>query len=266
MNSGNELSNEFRNQVIQGDVIDTLRQLPDNCIHMVYGDPDYGVGINYSGKKYTQRWEEYIDWYVELATECMRVLRDDGNLFFINYPRQNAYLRVRCLDELAYEVFDYVWVYPTNVGHSKRKFTTAHRSVLHAVKSPHNAFYKNAVALPYKNPNDKRIREKIENGAVGRMPYSWFEFNLVKNTSRQKKDHPCQIPVDLYSMLMRATTIENDDVFILFGGSGTEVKHTYDRRRNFLTCEIHPEYHERILALIEQSDSARGMLELGWGS
>ena len=90
---------------------------------MIYGDPDYGVGINYAGKKYTQRWNEYIDWYVELATECMRVLRKDGNLFFINYPRQNSYLRVRCLDELAYEVFDYVWVYPTNVGHTPRRFT-----------------------------------------------------------------------------------------------------------------------------------------------
>ncbi|MDR3275108.1 MAG: hypothetical protein LBS81_03890 [Endomicrobium sp.] len=49
----------------------------------------------------------------------MRVLKPEGNLFMMNYPKQNAYLRVRYLDGDAYGVFDYVWVY-TNVGHSYR--------------------------------------------------------------------------------------------------------------------------------------------------
>ena len=242
-----QLPRHFRDTVVLGDVLETLRALPDNCLHMVYGDPDYGVGINYAGKKYTQRWEEYIDWYVELATECMRVLRDDGNLFFINYPRQNAYLRVRCLDELAYEVFDYVWVYPTNVGHTPRRFTTAHRSVMHAVKSKRNAFYKDQVALPYKNPEDRRIRGRIAQGSRGRMPYSWFEFNLVKNVSKDKTFHACQIPIPLYDMLMKASTVEGDDVFVLFGGSGSEVVHTQQAKRGYISCEIHPVYHQMIV-------------------
>lgn len=249
----NQLPKHFQDTVVLGDVLETLRALPDNCLHMVYGDPDYGVGINYAGKKYTQRWEEYIDWYVELATECMRVLRDDGNLFFINYPRQNAYLRVRCLDELAYEVFDYVWVYPTNVGHTPRRFTTAHRSVMHAVKSKGNAFYKDQVALPYKNPDDRRIRGRIAQGSRGRMPYSWFEFNLVKNVSKDKTFHACQIPIPLYDMLMKASTVEGDDVFVLFGGSGSEVVHTQQAKRGYISCEIHPVYHQMIVERLKNN-------------
>ena len=240
------LPEPYQNAVVLGDVMETLRALPDSCLNMIYGDPDYGVGINYAGKKYTQRWEEYIEWYVELARECMRALRDDGNLFFINYPRQNAYLRVQCLDDLAYEVFDYAWVYPTNVGHSPRRFTTAHRSVLHAVKSKHNAFYKDQVALPYKNPEDRRIRGRLAQGSRGRMPYSWFEFNLVKNVSKDKTFHACQIPIPLYDMLMKASTVEGDSVFILFGGSGSEIVHTQRANRHFLSCEIHPAYHQMI--------------------
>ncbi len=243
----NDLPDKFKDNVILGDVMETLRALPDNCLNMIYGDPDYGVGINYAGKKYTQRWNEYIDWYVELATECMRVLRDDGNLFFINYPRQNSYLRVHCLDELAYEVFDYVWVYPTNVGHTPKRFTTAHRSVLHAVKSKKNAFYKEQVALPYKNPEDRRIKGRIANGSNGRMPYSWFEFNLVKNVSKDKTFHACQIPIPLYDMLLKASTVEGDCVFVLFGGSGSEVVHTEQHCRTYLSCEIHPGYHKMIV-------------------
>ena len=240
------LPEPYQDAVVLGDVMETLRALPDSCLNMIYGDPDYGVGINYAGKKYTQRWEEYIEWYVELARECMRVLRDDGNLFFINYPRQNAYLRVQCLDDLAYEVFDYAWVYPTNVGHSPRRFTTAHRSVLHAVKSKRNTFYKDQVALPYKNPDDRRIRGRLAQGSRGRMPYSWFEFNLVKNVSKDKTFHACQIPIPLYDMLMKASTVEGDSVFILFGGSGSEIVHTQRAKRHFLSCEIHPAYHQMI--------------------
>ncbi|MCY3915717.1 MAG: site-specific DNA-methyltransferase [Chloroflexi bacterium] len=243
----NSLPEQYRDTVMLGDVMETLRALPDNCLHMIYGDPDYGVGINYAGKKYTQHWNKYIDWYVGLATECMRVLRDDGNLFFINYPRQNSYLRVRCLDELSYEVFDYVWVYPTNVGHTPRRFTTAHRSVLHAVKSKKNAFYKEQVALPYKNPEDRRIKGRLASGSNGRMPYSWFEFNLVKNVSKDKTFHACQIPIPLYDMLLKASTVEGDSVFVLFGGSGSEVIRTEQLCRRFLSCEIHPVYHRMIV-------------------
>lgn len=242
----NAVPQRYRNTMVLGDVMETLRALPDNCLNMVYGDPDYGVGINYAGKKYTQRWNEYIAWYIELARECVRVLRDDGNLFFINYPRQNAYLRVNYLDEAAHQVYDYVWVYPTNVGHAPRRFTTAHRSVLHATKSRHNAFYKDQVALPYKNPNDRRIRANLEKGSKGRMPYSWFEFNLVKNVSRDKTIHACQIPVQLFDMLLKASTVEGDSVFVLFGGSGSEVVHTRQESRHFLSCEIHPDYHKMI--------------------
>ena len=145
-----------------------------------------------------------------------------------------------------YDLQEYVWVYNTNVGHSKRRFTTAHRSILHATKSKNNAFYKEQVAQPYKNPEDRRIKGRIANGSKGRMPYSWFEFNLVKNVSKDKTFHACQIPIPLYDMLLKASTVEGDDVFILFGGSGSEIVHTEQLCRTYLSCEIHPGYHQMI--------------------
>jgi len=122
----------FINKVFNKDVIEVLRSLPDESVDVVYGDPDYNVGIKYAGKNYTTKWDDYINWYIELTKESLRILKKDGNLFMINYPKQNAYLRVKFLDDNAYDVFDYVWIYNTNVGHSPKKFTTAHRSILHA--------------------------------------------------------------------------------------------------------------------------------------
>src|SRR3989337_2963401 len=159
-----DLLNNFRNKVLNGDVLNILKQLPDNSIDMVYGDPDYNVGIKYGDKSYTKTFYEYIEWYIELAKESLRVLKDTGNMFLINYPKQNSYLRVKYLDDACYEVSDYVWVYNTNVGHTPKRFTTAHRSILHCRKTENNNFYKDNVAVPYLNPTDKRIRQNLANG------------------------------------------------------------------------------------------------------
>ena len=240
------LPKKYRNQVINGDVMQTLQGLPDGCIDMIYADPDYNVGIDYAGQKYTRKWEEYIEWYASLIYECMRVLKDTGNLFTINYPKQNAYLRVCCLDRAAYDVQEYVWVYNTNVGHSKRRLTTAHRSILHATKSKDNAFYKDQIAQPYQNPTDPRIRGRILNGSKGRMPYSWLYYNLVKNVSKDKTIHSCQIPLGLVELLFNASTRQDDSIFVLFGGSGSEVVLAQKMKRVFLSCEMHPRYYKMI--------------------
>jgi hypothetical protein len=139
---------DYRNTVFNEDVLHVLGRLPDNCLDLIYGDPDYNVGIKYAGRSYQQKWEDYIAWYIAVTKECMRVLKKTGNLFMMNYPKQNAHLRVKYLDEAAYAVHDYVWVYNTNVGHSPKKLTTAHRSILHATKSKHNVFYKDNIAVP----------------------------------------------------------------------------------------------------------------------
>ena len=253
---------QFRDQVVRGDVMDTLRALPDASVDMIFGDPDYGVGVNYAGRKFVRKWDEYIGWYVGLARECVRVLRDDGNLFLMNYPKQNAHLRALYLDDAVCEVFDYAWVYPTNVGHSPRRFTTAHRSILHAVKSKNNRFYGERVAQPYKNPRDRRIQQRIAEGHAGRMPYSWFEFNLVKNVSREKTFHACQIPPALFEMLVNASTRPGDSVFALFGGSGSEIIRLREMGRVFLSCEIHPEYHRMILDRLANGGEIRDEFRL----
>jgi len=237
----------YLNQVFQKDVLELLRELPDESIDMVYGDPDYNVGVKYGEISYKTTFNEYVEWYISLARESLRVLKPTGNMFFINYPKQNAYLRVKFLDDACYEVSDYVWVYNTNVGHTSSRFTTAHRSILHCRKTRDNHFYKDSVAVPYKNPTDRRILSNLANGSKGRMPYDWFYYNLVKNVSREKTVHACQIPQALAEMLVKACTMPNDIVLVLFGGSGSEVEVCKFLHRQYISAELDPKYYQMIV-------------------
>ena len=233
---------DYLNKVYNGDVMHVLKDLPDNSVDMIFGDPDYNVGIRYGENNYTKKFEDYINWYIELTKESMRVLKNDGNLFMMNYPQQNAHLRVKYLDSYFPNIHEYVWVYNTNVGHTPKRFTTAHRSILHVRKSSDNKFFKDDVALPYKNPTDKRIQQNLANGSKGRMPYSWFEFNLVKNVSKEKTYHACQIPQKLTEMLIKSSTKPKDIVFTLFGGSGAEIDVCKNLNRQFISAEIDKKY------------------------
>jgi site-specific DNA-methyltransferase (adenine-specific) len=241
----------YLDQVFNEDVQKLLEKLPPNSIDCVYADPDYNVGVKYNDVSYKQKFDDYIDWCVKWSKEIHRVLKDNGNFFIINYPKNNAYLRTRYLDDSFYDVHEYVWVYNTNIGHSKNRFTTAHRSILHCTKSKENKFFRDNVAVPYENPTDKRIKKLVASGIKGRMPYSWFYYDLVKNVGRTKTFHSCQIPEGLSRTLISSATKKGDVVLVLFGGSGSEIIECKKLGRHFISAEIDKRYYKMIQDRLE---------------
>jgi len=273
------------------DVIETLKQCKKQGIKfkMIYGDPDYNVDINYSGKKYTMEWNDYMNWYGELTKLSLECLEDDGHLFMLNYPKQNSHLRVKYLEDESIDIDEsidskqmlkngnineYVWIYNSNVGMSKKRFTTAHRSILHITKSQSAVLNKGNYWMPFKNPGPvaQKMKKKLMSSGLseqesikisqehisknGRSPYSWIDeieldssvmyHDLVKNVSKEKSFHPCQIPTKLVSGLIQSSTVEGDNVFILFGGSGNELLMCNQINRKFTSCEIYKKYYKLI--------------------
>ncbi len=236
---------KFINKVFHDDIMNVLKKLPDSSVDMIYGDPDYNVNIVYNGKNYTKKFDDYLNWYIELTKQCMRVLKHDGNLMMMNYAKPNSHLRVKYLEtEIcdAQMIEEYVWVYPYNFGMSKKKFTRAHRNILHVTKSKYNKFYRKNVAEPYKNPKDKRVLKLKAEGSPGRMPYSWFENNLVKNVSKEKTIHAAQIPKAVSKKLIYSCTEPGDLVLVLFAGSGSECEVCKEGGRNFISADLEKKY------------------------
>tara|TARA_Y100001954_G_scaffold219674_1_gene254104 strand:+ start:474 stop:1457 length:984 start_codon:yes stop_codon:yes gene_type:complete len=289
-----------RNICFNEDIIKALEHFKSKNIkfNTIYSDPDYNVNISYDGIKYKKKWDEYMDWYGRLVRLSLECLSDDGHLFLLNYPKQNSHLRVKYLDDepvnisekySSYQlvkngsVSEYVWIYNSNIGMSKSKFTSAHRSILHIVKSKKAKLKKENWWLPFKNPGplyNRYFKKLINNGVsaeeaekvaqnhvvnTGRMPYSWINenelhesrlsnegngamyYDLVKNYSKDKTIHPCQIPIKLVSGLIQCSTNENDHVLIHFGGSGNELLECNNINRYFTSCEISKKYHKMIM-------------------
>ena len=70
-------------QILCGDNQELIRKLPDDCIQLVITSPPYFQQRDYGGGMGNESHvDEYIDKLICLFQECVRVLRDDGNIVF----------------------------------------------------------------------------------------------------------------------------------------------------------------------------------------
>jgi site-specific DNA-methyltransferase (adenine-specific) len=87
--------------------------MPDRCVDLVLTDPPYNIGVNIQKNKVNQvaawdRIDNYIDWCIEWLTECQRVLKPNGVLYFWhNDMAQIAELMeaIRCRTSLVFVSF-----------------------------------------------------------------------------------------------------------------------------------------------------------------
>lgn len=273
------------NKVYNGDCMDFMKELPDESVDLIVTDPPYNQGKNYAtdihkiDEKYkdviiqdektfqnskefndNKKFEEYLSWCKKWLKECFRILKKKGALYLFNYPRNNAYLLPYIEKHLYFKGW-LTWHYPTNTGHSKYNYTRSQHTIIFATKGKKTSdciFNKDAVAQPYKNPEDKRIKKRIAEGSNGRAPYDVFQFNLVKNVSREKTIHVCQLPTELVGIFIKASSNEGSIVFDPFLGSGTVAESALNLKRKFSGAELSTKYCEvirdRIIDKLKQSD------------
>ena len=229
-------------KIICGDCIDELKKLPDESIDLIITDPPFNIGKDYGKYKDKLHKEEYLEWCKKWLGEYIRVLKNGGALYLFNYPENNAYLMPYLDEKLTFKRW-MTWHYPVNTGMSPTNFTRSQHSILFYIKGDKpKVFNKDDIAEPYRNPTDKRILERIKNGSSGKTPYDVFHFNIVKNVSKDKTPHPCQIPKDLIKIFIKASSNKNDWILDCFGGSFTTATAAKELDRNSISIEVNPEF------------------------
>lgn len=189
---------------------------PNNSI--IITDPPYNQRYHYDNYKDNLSEENYIKLLSVLKPPCV----------VIHYPEETINILPKLLGNVEQVV---CWVYNSNTGKQSRLISWF------GCKPDFNL-----VRQEYKNLNDKRIKERIKNGSIGAKLYDWWEVNQVKNTSKEKVNHPCQIPEEIIKNII-LTTVPKDWLIIdPFAGSGTTLKVSKDLGYSCLGYEISDEY------------------------
>ena len=219
-------------------LVDFRNVMPLKNIQTVIVDPPYNINFNY-GKNFKDNIdpEEYKQLMYDVADLSYKSTKDDSSMFIINYPEIIAEL-FQTLKKTDWNIHQWIsWVYPSNIGHSKKKFTTAQRSILWLVKD-NPKIYIDRVTQPYKNPTDRRVKKLIESGREGTHLYNWWEINLVKNVSKDKKLYVNQIPSKLLERLILTTTDPGNIVLDPMCGTGSSLVTASNLKRNGVGIDL----------------------------
>jgi DNA modification methylase len=258
--------------LFNADCLEVLKQLPNKSIKLIITDPPYNINLSYNKYNDKKDWETYYSELRERLIEMARVLTDDGSLYLINYPEINA-RTMSLLDdtELMFRRW-LTWHYPSNLGHSKTNYTRSQRSILFYTKTKDNTFNKNAIVQPYKNPNVTKIKKLIEQGRKGRTPYDALEkedlfeifneemsdflnFNVLKNVSKDRNSgHPCQLPLPLLKVFIKASSNPGDVVLDCYAGTFTTNKACKDLGRLSVGIEIDKKYVSYGIKRLKEDD------------
>lgn len=218
-------------------VFDEIVNKLENKQIIVVSDPPFNVGYKYKSYKDNLKEEEYYDML---------------NIFFSKYPSVVIHYPEQ-LYKLAFKIGKIPervvsWVYNSNTPRQ-------HRDVCFFDVKPNM----NQVKQPYKNLNDKRIQERIKNGCEGGKLYDWWEINQVKNVSKEKTSHPCQMPLEVMERIIGVLPYECViiDPFMGSGTTGvavTTMNAKQNANREFIGIELDEEYFNISKERIEASN------------
>lgn len=185
---------------------------------VVVTDPPFNIGYKY--RSYCDRLS--ADEYVRLLNDAIGA----RPFVLIHYPEQlyNYAIAIRQAPDRVIS-----WVYNSNTARQ-------HRDVAYFGIVPDFRKF----GQPYKNPQDKRIAERIAQGKQARL-YDWWQVNQVKNTSSEKCQHPCQMPVQVMRNII-GTLPDGIVVFDPFMGTGTTGVACMELGVEFVGAEIDKDY------------------------
>ena len=224
------------NTIIKGDTIDVMSKLPDKCVDLVVTSPPYnlknstgngmkcGIGGKWSSAALIQGYSHYddnmphdmyVEWQRECLAEMMRLIKDDGAVFYNHKWRVQGGL----LQDRQDIVKDFpvrqiiIWKRKGGINFNKGYFLPTYE-VIYLIAKKDFILAKGANSF----------------GDI-------WEFGQEMNN-----EHPAPFPVDLIERIILSSN--GKIVFDPFMGSGTTAVAAKKLGRDYLGIELSPEYCE----------------------
>ena len=244
-------------QVMVGDCLDMLRQLPPASVHAIFADPPYNLqlkgdlvrpegglvdGVDDAWDRF-DGFPAYDSFTRAWLTECRRVLRKDGTIWVIG-AYHNVFRLGTALQDLGYWILnDVVWRKSNPMPNFRgRRFTNAHETLIWASRGPESRYKFNYAAM-------KALNDDVQMRSDWLIPLCTGNERL--RDEKGKKLHPTQKPEALLHRVILSCTAPGEVVLDPFMGSGTTAAVARRLGRRFIGIEREEAYAEAARARIE---------------
>lgn len=233
--------NPLINKIVCGDVLETMKDIPGNSVHLAITSPPYNVGKNYDKHNDKMDYQEYLDWLEKVWIETKRVLVPGGR-FALNIAPTGIKDFVPIHHDFANQMRKIGMEFRTEIIWYKQ--TMLKRTAWGSFKSPANPhivpsweyiliFSKNGDRLDGSEKNADITKEEF-------MKFSDGMWYIPPET--QRNGHPAPFPEELIYRLIKFYSYKGNTVLDMFGGTGTIAVVSQKTGRNFIHIDISPEY------------------------
>ena len=253
-------------ELYQGDCLAILPTIGSNSVNLIVTSPPYA-----DQRKHTYgdiHPDKYVEWFLPIASELKRVLRDDGS-FILNIKERvmNGERHTYVLELILalrkqgwYWTEEYMWHKRNSVpGKWPNRFRDGWERCLHFTKSKHFVMYQDAVMVPMgdwaktrlKNLSEtdkRRDNSRVQSG-FGKKIDNWIgrEFAYPDNvlyfaTECGNQGHSATFPIELPEWFIKLFTKPGDIVLDPFMGSGTTAVAAKQLGRQCIGIELDPAY------------------------
>ncbi len=242
---------DFLDKTIHGDLLQVIKNVPDQFADLIIIDPPYNLSKNFNGLKFSasddQTYETYLEsWF----SDVHRKLKPNGSMYVCGDWKSTAALH-RVISRYLTIINRITWQREKGRG-ALNNWKNGMEDIWFAVNNPKDYFFdvesvkmKRKVIAPYKT-DDKQPKDWIASHEGNfRITYPsnfWDDISIPFWSMPENTDHPTQKPEKLYAKLILASSRPNAVIFDPFLGSGTASVVAKKLGRHYCGIEINEEY------------------------
>ena len=246
------------NQIVHGDCLQVMKEIPDKSIDLILCDLPYGTTAC--------KWDIIIP-FEPLWEQYERIIKDNGAIVLTaSQPFTSALVMSNP------KLFRYEWVWKksrkTGFQMARKRPLKEHENICVFYKRQPN--YYNTELLPLEKP----VKSWRKNGKGGSLlnevktskerMQEFTNFNksvLSFNNEHNVNAHPTQKPVALFEYLIKTYTNEGDTVLDNCIGSGTTALACLSTGRNFIGIEKDEQYHKIACERVQKWHDEQGLAD-----
>jgi DNA modification methylase len=268
--------------IINGECIETMRNLPDACVDLIIADPPYNLskggdwkwdnsvslaGMGGNWNKVMQTWDDYtLESYFAFTyvwlQEAKRILKPTGSMWIFGTYHNIGIINFIC-QMLKIEIINEVVWYKRNAfpNLSGRRLTASHETILWCNRGGKKREY----YFDYEYSKNGVFEGDGLKTHGKQMRTVWDIPNNKEREELKYGKHPTQKPIRILSRMIRLSSRNDDIVFTPFAGAGSECVAAKKCGRHYIGIELDGEFckiaEERLLHT--SRDAEDGQLSLG---
>lgn len=258
------------NKIICADVLDGLKKIDNDSVHLTFTSPPYNVKLDYDNSSDDLAYAEYIQWLKKIFKQIYKKTVSGGRIAInidaiTNREDDKDQEYVRAIYPHLYNIMhDIGWKFRTEICWSKQN-AVGRATAWGSYQSSSNPCLRrnHEYILVWSKDN-----WKLESDVKSDMTKQEFELYTLSTwhvtpQTRKMAGHPAAFPEELAKRVIKLFSFPEQTILDPFSGTGTTAKVAYMWNRNYIGIDNSKDYCEfarNRIAEVEQVDAMEELL------